>query len=149
MKWGLHFASGLGLLPALHGPGYKYISKEAIKNLLVVPKDKDTITKKSVMTYSYRCDRMKCDEEYIGEFARTFEEKFKEQLKAPSPMYEHSKITGHHTSVDNLSIVGGEVQNLTKAINAALFIIVNDPSLNRNTGKYQLPHVWDKVLFNT
>ena len=31
----------------------------------------------------------------------------------------------------------------------ALYIRVNDPSLNRNVGKYHLPHVWDEVLVNT
>ena len=24
---------------------------------------------------------------------------------------------------------------------------VNNPTLNRNVGKYNLPHIWDKVLF--
>ena len=31
----------------------------------------------------------------------------------------------------------------------ALYICVNDQSLNRNLGKYQLPHIWDEVLLNT
>ena len=30
-----------------------------------------------------------------------------------------------------------------------LFIRVNDPSLNRNIGKYHLPHIWDEVLHTT
>ena len=34
-------------------------------------------------------------------------------------------------------------------IKEALYIRVNDPSLNRNVGKYHLPHVWDEVLVNT
>ena len=28
-------------------------------------------------------------------------------------------------------------------------IKVNNPTLNRNVGKYNLPHIWDKVLFTT
>ena len=28
----------------------------------------------------------------------------------------------------------------------AILIRVNDPSLNRNIDKYQLPHIWDEVL---
>ena len=35
------------------------------------------------------------------------------------------------------------------AITEALYIRVNNPSLNRNIGKYHLPHIWDEVLFNT
>ena len=30
----------------------------------------------------------------------------------------------------------------------ALYIRVNNPSLNRNIGKYHLPHIWDEVLLN-
>ena len=45
-----------------------------IKDLLVAPKDKDHITKKSGIIYRYRCDRVECDKEYIGESSRTFGE---------------------------------------------------------------------------
>ena len=105
--------------------------------------------KKSGVIYRYKCDRVKCDEEYIGEFSRTFEERFKECQKAPSPIYDHFNITGHEISLDNFSIVGGEEQNLMRAIKEALYIRVNNPPLNRNIGKYHLPHIWDEVLFNT
>ena len=44
---------------------------------------------------------------------------------------------------------GREEQNLMRAIKEALYIRVNNPSLNRNIGKYHLPHIWDEVLFNT
>ena len=44
---------------------------------------------------------------------------------------------------------GREEQNLMRAIEEALYIRVNNPSLNRNIGKYHLPHIWDEVLFNT
>ena len=30
----------------------------------------------------------------------------------------------------------------------AIYIRVNNPSLNKNIGKYHLPHIWDKVLNN-
>ena len=45
--------------------------------------------------------------------------------------------------------MGREDQNLTSAIKEALFIRVNDPSLNRNIGKYDLPHIWDEILHKT
>ena len=34
----------------------------------------------------------------------------------------------------------------SRNIREAIFIRVNDPSLNRNIGKFQLPHIWDEVL---
>ena len=37
-----------------------------IKNLLMAPKDKDPMLKQSGVIYSYHCDRVDCDEEYIG-----------------------------------------------------------------------------------
>ena len=60
-----------------------------LKNALVSPKDKYTITKKSSLIYWFRCDRIDCEDEYIGESSRTFGERYKEYLKAPSPIFEH------------------------------------------------------------
>ena len=42
-----------------------------------------------------------------------------------------------------------ETQGLTRNIKEAMYIKVNDPSLNRNLGKFQLPQVWDQVLKDT
>ena len=104
--------------------------------------------KKSGVFYSYKCGRVECNEEYIGESSRTFEERFKEHQKAPSLIFDHFNTTGHSTSVENFNIVGREDQNLKRAIKEALYIRVNNPSLNRNVGKYHLPHIWDEVLYN-
>ena len=120
-----------------------------IKNLLMAPKDKDPIQKQSGVISKYHCDRVDCDEEYIGESSRTFGERFKEHLKPPSPIYDHSSISGHSVTINNFKIIGREDLNQIRTIKEALYIRVNDPSLNRNVGKYHLPHVWDEVLFNT
>ena len=101
-----------------------------------------------IVIYRYKCDRVECDEEYIGESSRTFGERFKEHQKAPSPIFDHHNTTGHNISIENFEIVGREDQNLMRTIKQALYIRVNDPSLNRNIGKYHLPHIWDEVLFN-
>ena len=120
----------------------------SIKNLLMAPKDKDPMLKKSGVIYGYKCGRVECDGEYIGESSRTFGERFKEHQKAPSPIFDPYNMTGHSISIDNFNIVGREDQNLMRAIKEALYIRVNNPSLNRNIGKYPLPHIWDEVLFN-
>ena len=95
-----------------------------IKNILMAPKDHNTIQKKSGVIYRYQCDRVECDEEYIGESSRTFGERFKEHLKAPSPIYDHSNITGHNVTMENFSIVGREDQNLCRWIKEALYIYI-------------------------
>ena len=45
--------------------------------------------------YKYVSDKEEHDEEYIGESTRTFGERFKEHLKASSPIYDHCNYTGH------------------------------------------------------
>ena len=121
---------------------------KTVKDLLVAPKDKEHITKKSGIIYRYKCDRLECNEEYIGESARTFGERFRDHLKAPSPIYDHYNITGHTTKLENFNIVGREGQNLIRLIKEPIYIRVNNPSLNRKIGKYYLPHIWDEVLLN-
>ena len=88
-------------------------------------------------------------EEYIGETARTLGEKYKEHLKKPSPTYAHILQTGHNTTTNNFSIIGREDRDQTRTIKEAIYIRVNNPTLNRNVGKYNLSHLWDRVLFNT
>ena len=95
----------------------------------------------------YKCCRTECDDEYIGESARTFAERYKEQLKAPSPIFEHNNVTGHTTPVENFKIIGREGHGMARTIKEAIYISVNNPTLNRNVSKYNLPHIWDKVLF--
>ena len=117
-----------------------------IRDILVHPKDKDTILKKSGVIYKYSCGRVDCGEEYIGESGRTFGERYREHMRSPSPIMDHHNTTGHEVSLDNFTIVGREDNNIARNIREAIFIRVNDPSLNRNIGKFQLPHIWDEVL---
>ena len=56
------------------------------------PKDREAITKQSNIIYWFKFDRTECDDEYIKESARTFEERYKEHLKAPSLISEHQKL---------------------------------------------------------
>ena len=122
--------------------------EETLKNILVSPKDKDNTTSKSSVIYSYTCGEIDCDEEHIGESGRTFGERFKEHLKAPSPIFLHQNNSGHETTLNNFRIIGREDNNLARTIKESMYIRVNNPTLNRNIGKYNLPHIWDKSLFS-
>ena len=114
-----------------YGIHIHFKSDKSIKDEMVAPKDKDHITKKSGIIYRYKCDRLECDEEYIGETARTFGERYKEHLKAPSPIHDHSNISGHSITLNNFSIEDREEQNLSRLIKESMFIRVNNPSLNK------------------
>ena len=99
-----------------------------IRSLLVSPKDKDPMVSKSGAIYWFQHSYLFCDEEYIGESSRTFGERFKEHLKDPSTIHHHSNHRGHPTI---------QARNMKESI----FIKVNNPSLNRNIGKFNLPHI--------
>ena len=110
-----------------HGVQVYFKGGKTIKSLLVAPKDQDPILKKSGVIYRYKCGRVDCDEEYIGESSSACGERFKEHQKAPSPIFDHSNITGHQVTIDNFNIVGREDQNLSRTIKEALYIRVNIP----------------------
>ena len=112
------------------------------------PKDTDEITTQSYIIYWFKCGKTECDGEYIGESARTFEEQYKEQLKAPSAIFEHQNTAGHTRTVENFKIIGREAHNMAKAIKETIYIRINNPTLNRNVGNYNLQHIWDNVLFS-
>ena len=85
---------------------------------------------------------------YIGESVRTFGERYKEHLKAPSPIDGNHTTTGHLTTMDNFSLVGREGHGFSRTIQESAFYRVSNPTLNRNSGKHNLPHVWDGVQVN-
>ena len=120
-----------------------------IKNLLVSPKDKDPMVNQSGAIYWYQCGDLRCEDEYIGETSRTFGERYNEHLKAPSAMHHHSSQTGHPINHNNFQIIGREGHNLARNIKESIYIRVNNPTLNSNIGKFNLPHIWGRVLFNT
>ena len=81
---------------------------QTIKSLLMAPKDKDPVTTKSGVIYRYKCSEHGCKEEYIGESARNYAERFKEHQKVPSPIFDHCNTTGHNININNFTIVGRE-----------------------------------------
>ena len=129
-----------------HGVEVYFRRGSTTRDLLVHPKDRDTILKKSGVIYRYRCGRVDCEEEYIGESGRTFGERFREHMRAPSPIIDHHNTTGHKVSLDNFSIVGREDNSIARNIKEAILIRVHDPSLNRNIGKFQLPLIPTEIM---
>ena len=80
-----------------------------LTNILITPKDKDPVQQECGIIYQYECNRLDCNEVYIGESSRTLSERFKkEHLKVHSPIYGHHSSTGHTTTLDNCKIVDRE-----------------------------------------
>ena len=120
-----------------------------IKQILMKPKDRDPKDSKSGLIYSYQCPQLDCNEEYIGETGRTLGERRKKHLKQPSPIHGHSQATEHPIDNNNFNIIGREDWGQARTIKESIYIRVNNPTLNQNIGKYNLNHIWDRVLFNT
>ena len=76
-------------------------------------------------------------------------EKFQGTSKGPSPIYDHQSRIGHSRSVEDYSIVGREVYNYARTIKESIYTRDINPTLNKNTAKYNLPHIWDRVLLTT
>ena len=66
-----------------HGVQVYFKGGHTIKSLLMTPKDQDPILKKSGVIYRYKCGRVECDEEYIGESSRSLERGLKNIKRPP------------------------------------------------------------------
>ena len=117
-----------------------------LRTALGNPKDKDPQNSQTGIIYHYQCPQINCPSAYIGESGRSLSERVKEHFKAPSPIHDHSTTTRHPMDPDQFSIVQKEVNSHSRTIKEAMFIWVQDPTLNRNLGKYQLLHIWDHLL---
>ena len=76
----------------------------------------------------------------------TIDDRFRQHPRALSPINQQSKTTEHQMDLKCIAIIDMEAQGATRMIKEAMYILVNDPYLNRNLGKCNLPNLWDKVL---
>ena len=98
-----------------------------IKTLLMAPKDRENKLQESGVIYRSTCPHITCPKKYIGEAGRTFGNRLKEHL-----IHHHSHSTGYPVSPKCFTIVDRESQGVTRNIKEAMYICVNDPSLNRS-----------------
>ena len=63
-----------------------------------------------------------------------------------SPIHHHNNQTNHPINHNNFKIIRREGHHLSRYIKESIFIRVNNPTLNNNVGKFNLPHIWDRVL---
>ena len=113
------------------------------------PRTKTLSPKRVGVIYQFKFTQAGYEKECIRESGRTFGDRLREYLRAPSPIYQHNQSTGHSINVDCVSIVGREVHIVTRTIKGAMLFCISDPSLNRSLGKYQLPHIWDEDPWDT
>ena len=117
-----------------------------LRTALGNPKDKDPQNNQTGIIYHYQCPQINCPSAYIGESGRSLGERVKEHFKAPSPICLHSTTTGHPMGPEQFNVVHKEINSHSRTIKEAMFIHVQDSTLNWNLGKYHLPHIWDHLL---
>ena len=110
------------------------------------PKNKEHVISKGGVKYRYKCDHPKCTKEYNGETERTFGNRFEEDLRALSPIYDHSNTRDHSVKLDGFSVVDRESQGIKRNTKDAMFIWVNNPSLNRNLVLYYFLAILIQIL---
>ena len=91
-----------------------------VKQLLMAAKDQDPKLALSGVIYWYKYPNVNCTEQYIRESGRTLGDRYKEHLKAPSPIHLHTSATGHPVSPECFSIMDRESQGLTRNIKEAM-----------------------------
>ena len=123
-----------------------YKGTNTLRTLPGNPKDKDPKINQSGIIYHYKCPQINCPSAYIGESDRSLGDRVKEHFKAPSPIHLHSTTTGHPIDPEQFNIVHKEVNSHSRTIKEPMFIHVQHPTVNRNLGTYQLPHIWDHLL---
>ena len=99
-----------------HGIQTYFKGGNTIKSLLMTPKDKDHITKKSGIIYRFKCNSVDHDDEYIGESSRTFGERYKEHLKAPSPIYDIITSQVMKPALKILVLWGGRIKTSSELL---------------------------------
>ena len=125
------------------------MGNRTLKQLLVKPKDQDPIDKKSGTIYVYQCGELACNKEYIRETSRIPGGKVQKASEGTlsHPCTQHPDWTQYHTWELQHHREGDH--GPARTIKQSIYIRVNNPTLNRNIGKYSLHHIWDRVLLNT
>ena len=87
-------------------------------------------------TYWFLCGELVCDEKYIRETSRTFGERFTEYLEELSHIHNHT--IDHKTTQDDFQIIGRDDHGIARTIKESIYIRVNNATLNRNVGNFNL-----------
>ena len=113
---------------------------------------KDEVINERVVCLVYHsCDN--CDESYIGEMARSLKSRCMEHRRPSSVNSEVSKHVNcdqsdHSISLDNVRILEVEPKwfERFRGMREAIQIWINNQTLNKDAGRYNLPTVWNNTL---
>ena len=128
---------------------------QTLRQFLVAPKDKTEKKDVTGPVYMIPCQgqttRGACKESYIGETERSLKTRFLEHRRPSTTSSEvsnhiHIESPGHHVDLDKVQILDREPRWFERGVKEAIHIRANQPSLNKDGGRYKLPKVYDPVI---
>ncbi len=139
---------------AKHGVEAYFKPKNTLRQLLCSPKDPTKKVDVVGPVYHIKCtghEGIDCDSEYIGETERTLKARFAEHRRPSTTSSEvskhiHQDCPGHRVAMDDVKILDREPKWFERGVKEAIYIRTRRPDLNRDGGRYQLPHLWDRLL---
>ncbi|XP_070532995.1 uncharacterized protein [Ptychodera flava] len=130
---------------------------QTLRQLLVAPKDKTAKKDITGPVYMIPCqgqtDKGPCTQFYIGETERSLKTRFLEHRRPSSTTSEvsqhiHIESPDHFVNLENVEILDRDPRYFERGVKEAIYIRVNQRSLNRDSGRYKLPKVYDPILMS-
>ena len=121
---------------------------EAIKSLLMHPKDPILDAQKTDIIYHWKCPANNCTAEYIGETNRSLKERVSDHRNQTTSAIRNHHISTKHpkAQLKDFTIINRESNTLHHQAKEALHICIKVPSLNRNIGKVRIPSIFNKLF---
>ena len=87
----------------------------------------------------------------IGETERSLKARFLEHRRPSSTSSEvsqhiHIESPGHYIDLEKVKILDREQRWFERGVKEAIYIRINQPTLNKDGGRYKLPNAYDPVL---
>jgi hypothetical protein len=122
-----------------------------LRQLLVHPKDKLDKERTVGPVYHITCED--CSANYIGESERSLKARFQEHQRPSSTTSEvsrhiHQDHPDHTVKIENTKVLAVEPRWFERGVKEAIYIKLNRPTLNRDSGRHYLPAVWTNLLRN-
>ena len=91
-----------------------------------------------------------CNACYIGETSRPLSERFEEHKKKDQSAFrQHISESGHKPpdlASRSVKVIDKEQHMDKRRLLEAMYIKVNNPSLNANVGKYDIPPIYSDIM---
>ena len=128
--------------------------QNTLRQIIGSPKDKLDPLDTCGPIYLIQCEgdgTTKCHHSYVGETERSLRARVAEHLRPSSVNSEVSRhinkdYPSHQVHVKEVRILSREKHWFERGIKEAIQIRTHQPTLNRDGGRYQLPHIWDSLL---